>query len=216
MRAIALPQLPQHLEPIHNFSSAILEDETLSRFIVSDQDITGSVVKALSLSEAKLERVTASAADFEKLTLSDILLTHCDVTAANCADAAWRRVQLVSVRCSGFRLQTSTLRDTVFEGCKLNLSNFRYSKLRNTRFIDCVLDEADFYNAVLENVQFQGCSLEKTEFSAAKCKAVDLRGSQLSEVRGVQDLAGATIDSLQLVTISRLLASSLKIEVKDD
>ena len=216
MQVLALPQLPTDLVTFDDLSVALARDESLTGFTAVNQDLSKFRVKALSITEARLEKIVAIEADFEKVSLSDVVFLHCNLTAANCAEASWRRVQLNSMRCSGLKLQTSTLKDVVFEDCKLDLSNFRFSKLKIIRFKDCVLDEADFYSAELENVQFQGCSLSKAEFSAAKCKAVDLRTSEITEVLGVEGLAGATIDSVQLIAISQCLAQAFKINVSNE
>ena len=79
-----------------------------------------------------------------------------------------------------------------------------------------MMDEADFYNAELENVLFQNCSLDKAEFSAVKCKNVDLRTSEISNVLGVEGLAGTIIDYTQLINLSPLLASKFNITVSDE
>jgi uncharacterized protein YjbI with pentapeptide repeats len=212
---VAQPQLPSELTALTNLRQALSRDESLSVFTAVNQDVRAITARAVSIIDAKLEKLEASEANFEKLALTDVLLMRSSVSAANCAESSWRRVKLSNMRASGLKLQASTLRDVTFEGCKLDLSNFRFSKLKNVLFKDCVLDEADFYNAELNNVWFQNCSLQKAEFSAAKCKAVDLRGSEISSLLGVEGLAGATIDSAQLVAISQLLAQSFKIHVSD-
>ncbi|HEY5137829.1 MAG TPA: pentapeptide repeat-containing protein, partial [Methylococcales bacterium] len=101
-------------------------------------------------------------------------------------------------------------------GCKLDLANFRFSKLTNVIFKDCTLEEADFYMAELRDVAFQNCVFEKTEFSGSKLRQVDFRTSDVLGVQGIGSLAGAIIDSSQLITLAPLLASALKIQVKDD
>jgi uncharacterized protein YjbI with pentapeptide repeats len=88
--------------------------------------------------------------------------------------------------------------------------------LKNIRFDNCDLDEADFYAAELCNVSFGNCTLSKTEFSGSKLKQVDLRSSDISSVLGANSLAGAIIDSTQLITLAPLLAAEAKIEVNDE
>jgi uncharacterized protein YjbI with pentapeptide repeats len=216
MQSIVRPHLPSELAQLDNLRKALRRDESLSSFIASNQDLSAAKAKTLIITEARLEKVNASEANFEKLGLSDVALLRCDLTATNCAESSWRRVKLQNMRCSGLKLQTSTLKDVVFEDCKLDLSNFRFSKLKNVQFKDCVLDEADFYKTELENVQFLCCSLNKAEFSAAKCKDVDLRTSDLAGISGVEGLAGATIDSVQLIAIAQTLAHYFKIQVSDE
>jgi uncharacterized protein YjbI with pentapeptide repeats len=210
-----LPQIPPTLYAVDDLQKALSRDELLSGFTASNQILTSIRARSLNISEAKLEKIAALEANLEKLGLSDVVLNHCDLTATNCADSSWHRVQLKNMRCSGLKLQTSLLKDVSFDSCKLDLSNFRFSKLKNVSFKNCVLDEADFYNASLDNVVFESCSLLKTEFSTTQCRAVDLRTSDVSNILGIGGLAGATIDSVQLVAISQTLAQAFKITVSD-
>jgi uncharacterized protein YjbI with pentapeptide repeats len=209
------PQLPPGLTQLADLRTALKRDESLSGFVVNDQDLSGIKVKAVNMSEAKLSKVNFAGADLEKLGLIDVVLAQGDMTTAGCVEASWRRIRLSNMRCSGLKLQTSTLRDVTFEDCKLDLANFRFTKLKNVVFKDCVLDEADFYNAGLEKVQFLNCSMSQTEFSSATCQAVDLRTSDITAISGINGLAGTTIDSVQLVAISHALAASFKIRVSD-
>lgn len=215
LKGIIKPKIPPKLVRLDNLQAALRHDDSLSGFSVSNQAIAKAKTKALTITESKLEKITASEANFEKLGLSDVLFERCDLTATNCAESSWRRVYFKNMRCSGLKLQTSMLKDVLFEDCKLDLSNFRFTKMKNVLFIDCVLDEADFYSAELDNVQFQSCSLFKTEFSAAKCKSVDLRTSEIADVLGIEGLKGATIDGVQLISLAPLLASQLGLKIKN-
>jgi uncharacterized protein YjbI with pentapeptide repeats len=216
MRAITSPQLPRDLTVLSDLLKAAREDEALSGFTAVSQDLSAANIYALAISEAQLDKVTAMQADFEKIGLSDVILTHADWTATNCAEASWRRVHLDNIRGSGLKLQTSTQRDVVFDTCKLNLSNFRFAKMRDVLFKDCILDEADFYGATLESVRFQHCSLQKVTFSTVKCKHVDLRTSDLFDISGVDSLRGATIDSVQLIALAQTFAAQLGLRVSDE
>jgi uncharacterized protein YjbI with pentapeptide repeats len=216
MKAIIPPRLPRDLRTVDDLLGLLNADGSTSGFIAIRQQLPGVHVKAAGIAEAKLEKLIATEAGLERIGLSDAVMTHSDLTAANCAEASWQRVRLTNTRCSGLKLHMSVLKDVIFEDCKLDLSNFRFSKLRGVSFKNCILDEADFYNAEIENVSFQNCSLQKAEFSAAKCKNVDLRTSDIANVRGIEGLAGATIDSVQLMTLSHTLAAYLKLDVNDE
>jgi len=215
-KPIATPQLPNQLTTISNPIQAIKSDESLYEILIIDADLSSQSVKALDISDSKLEKIVASEANLERLAFRDVVLLHSDFTATNCAEASWQRVLLENMRCSGLKLQTSTLKDVTFRDCKLDLANFRFSKLKNVCFIDCILNEADFYASKLDNVQFQSCSLDKTEFSSAKLKQVDLRTSEISNISGISSLTGATIDSTQLIAIAPILANEAQIKVIDD
>lgn len=212
---IAAARIPKDLPVLEHLRKLILGDETLSAAVIRNDDISHLIAKSFSASEIRLEKVNATQAKLEKTSFSDVVLVNCDLIATALPEASWCRVAIKNSRCSGLQLQPSTLKDVTFTGCKLNLANFRLSKLTNICFADCVLDEADFYAAELQNVVFMNCTLDKTEFSSAKLRRVDFRTSDIIGVKGIGSLAGAIIDSAQLVTLAPLLASVLKIEVRD-
>jgi uncharacterized protein YjbI with pentapeptide repeats len=211
-----LPSLSKNLDILTNLRALIGKDEALSAVIIRNESISGLRVRAFGANELRLEKVNASEAILERTGFSDVELLNCDMIATKLPESSWRRVLIDSSRCSGVQLQTSILKDVTFINCKLNFANFRFSKLKKVSFKDCVLDEADFYSAELESVDFENCSLDKTEFSNAKLKHVDLRSSEITGVSGISSLAGAIIDSMQLVRLAPLLASECKIIVKDD
>jgi len=212
---IAAARLPKDLPVLEHLRQLIDSDETLLTAVVRNEDISQLVAKSFSAAELRLEKVDATQAKLEKTGFSDVELVNCDLIATAFPEASWHRVVVKNSRCSGLQLQNGTLKDITFSGCKLNLANFRFSKLTNVCFDDCVLDEADFYAAELQNVVFLNCLLNKTEFSGSKLKRVDFRSSDILTILGLSSLAGAIIDSTQLVTLAPLLASVLKIEVKD-
>jgi len=216
MPAISKPQIPPQLLPTGDLAQALQADESLSAFSTTGQDISGQYFQAASITEAKISKSTFAGSNLEKLDLSDAVIDNCDFTATDCAESSWRRVQLTGIRGSGLKIHNSTLKDIIFQDCKLNLANFRFAKLKNIIFKDCVLDEADFYQAELHTVRFRNCTFTKAEFSAAQCHKTDFRGSDLIGIIGITGLAGATIDSVQLTSIAPMLAYSFKIHVSDD
>ena len=216
MQPFSQPHLPDSLTLMGNLKKALSQDEKLWGFKATNQDLSRTRVIAANISDARLVKINFSEANLEKFGIMDVVFSRCDLTATNCAEASWHRVKISGSRLSGLKLQTSSLRDVIFDTCKLDLANFRFSKLKNVLFKNCVLDEADFYNTELENVQFQYCSLIKTEFSSAKCKKLDLRTSDISSILGIESLAGAIIDSMQLIALAPMLAQSFKIKIEDD
>ncbi len=213
---IALPQLPRILEPLTGLAELVASDETVSTAVIRHEDITGLVTRSFSASEVKFERINATQAQLVRTGFSDVELAACELIATALPESSWRRVHIKESRCSGIQLQNSTLKDVTFTGCKLNMANFRFAELFNAVFVDCALDEADFYGASLHNVQFKNCTLAKTQFSSARLKQADLRTSDISGVLGIGSLAGAIIDSMQLVHLAPMLAAELRITVADD
>jgi len=57
--------------------------------------------------------------------------------------------------------------------------------------------------------------MNKTEFSGSKLKQTDFRTSDITNISSISSLAGATIDSVQLIALAPMLANELKIQVED-
>ncbi|HEX8182804.1 MAG TPA: pentapeptide repeat-containing protein [Candidatus Saccharimonadales bacterium] len=213
---IALPQLPKDLPDAADLQKLLKSDETIASVSLSHENVSNANIRGVQAEEIRLAHIDATQAVLERMVLSDCEILACDLIATQMAEAAWRRVLVQGSRCCGIQLQSSSLKDVTFIDCKLNLANFRFCKLTNVRFQNCVLEEADFYAAEMTDVVFEHCKLDKTAFSSAKLKRVDFRTSDITGVRNIQGLAGATIDSTQLMAIAPLLATELKIVVKDD
>jgi uncharacterized protein YjbI with pentapeptide repeats len=93
--------------------------------------------------------------------------------------------------------------------------NFRGGELTEVTFENCVLRDAEFGGATLRQVSFGGSTLAGADFAKATCTEVDLRGAELGITGGYDALRGATIDSVQLVSLAPLLARHLGIIVAD-
>lgn len=206
------PKISNNLETIDD--SKLAAEVRLDNVLLADGEAIGLVAPNMAWDESILERVLFSGANLEKLRASDVKLTDCDMSTSRCAETSWIRVAFRRGRMSGWDASRSLLQDIEFNGCKLDMANFRYAKLERVRFVDCVLAEADFLAAELKYVEFQSCHLEKVQFSQTKLQAVDLRGSQLIDIGGWKDMKGATISDVQLMQIAPYLANELGIVVE--
>ena len=199
-----------------------LEDATLDELLagdledmrLQDTDATNCHVTSLVISNVVFEKVTLTAAQFERISARDVATKQCDFSAAMLAGGAINRASFVGCRMTGVDFNKTDLHDVTFSSCKLDMGNFRFSDLRRVAFIDCTLTETDFLGATLHDVSFQSCTLERTVFEQARCKQVDLRSSQLTELVGWRSLKGAMIDDLQLVAVAPYLAQELGLIVR--
>lgn len=207
----------QHIVSLELIDRAGLKSEaSLRQISLSHADVSGKQLHNLRIDEALFERVLFIESGLEKLRLSDVEFKACDFSAARCAESSLIRVRITGGRMTGVDFSRSTIKDTIFEDCKLDMANFRFAKLVNVQFINCQCSETDFQAAELTNVEFSDSYLEKVEFGQCKIKNVDLRTSELCNVRGWQSLLGVKIDSMQLAMIAPQLANELGLTVKDD
>lgn len=197
-------------------TSQLIPESSLEQVKLSHLDASNLRAKNLSLDEALLECVLLIEARLEKLSLTDAELKACDMSAARCAESSLIRLHIIGGRMTGLDLSCSTIKDVVFEDCKLDMANFRFAKLTRVRFVSCQVVETDFQAAELTDVEFRGCQLERAEFGQCKLKNVDARTSRLYDIHGWQSLKGLTIDSAQLVTIAPQLAVELGLKIADE
>jgi uncharacterized protein YjbI with pentapeptide repeats len=157
---------------------------------------TGSRLRGLELVDVAAERLGAANGDW--------------------GGAQLRRALFGSSRLTGLDLGEARLEEVRFVGCKLDYANLRHATVEYVSFEDCVLSGADFQGARLHSVRFSGCDLNGADFSRAEFAHVDFRGSQLELAGSVLGLGGATVDPLQLMELSRLLASELGMTVAEE
>jgi uncharacterized protein YjbI with pentapeptide repeats len=170
----------------------------------SGQAVEGRL-RGLDLGEAKLRGLRIRDVEGE------------DVNAVN---GDWRGAELNRVRFEGARLTgldlgEARLEEVHFKGCKLDYANLRHAVVEHVTFEDCVLTNADFQGARVYASRFASCQLGAADFTKAELAHVDFRGSELALAGSVLGLGGATIDSLQLMDLSRTMAHELGIVVKE-
>jgi len=165
--------------------------------------------------EGRLRELDLSEAKLRSLRLRDV--EGGDVNAVN---GDWRgaelnRISFEAARLTGLDLGEARLEEVHFKSCKLDYANFRHAVVEHVTFEDCVLANADFQGARIYAVRFSSCQLGAADFTKAELAHVDFRGSELALAGSVLGLGGATIDSLQLMDLSRAMASELGIVVKE-
>jgi uncharacterized protein YjbI with pentapeptide repeats len=210
---IAPPQLPAHLE-LYSVAD-VLSDGELEDGRLYDEEAVSMTCPALDLQTVMIEKFTVAGAHLGRINARDIIIIKSDFSAANLSDGSINRASVTNCRMTGLDVSKTILRDVTFQGCKLDLANFRFADLRRVRFIDCTFNEADFMGARLHDVAFEKCTLERTVFDQVAAQKLDLRSSELIDISGWRSLKGVTIDNLQLVTIAPYLAHELGFTVRD-
>jgi uncharacterized protein YjbI with pentapeptide repeats len=168
------------------------------------------------IEQARLEDLDLDGAKLRGLRLVDVSGARVSAANGNWGGASLRRVALKQARLTGLDLAEARLDEVRFVGCKLDYANFRHTTIEHVSFEDCVLSGADFQGARLYSARFAGCDLSGADFSRAELAHVDLRGSQLELAGSVLGLGGATIDPLQLMELSRLLADELGLIIAEE
>lgn len=200
------PPLIAPLEPMDEMPEEPVFDGLLVQDILDWPDYDGD---HWQIDASKVERCMLAGMTFERIKLWDAILVRTDISAAKCFEASFLRSELLGCRMSGSQFGESTIKDVVFENCKLNLVSFRKCRLERVVFRNCVLDEADFIGATLSDVVFMNCELRKTDFNRVHCTRVDMTRSDLTEIKGVTSLKNVRIKPEQMMTLAPLLCGEV-------
>jgi uncharacterized protein YjbI with pentapeptide repeats len=166
--------------------------------------------------ECAFTNVTLEGGRMRKTRFSDTWLRDVRLVATDLAETGWLDATLIGCAAAGVQAFGASLRRVSFHDCKLDSVNFRGATLNEVTFENCLLRDTDFGSAKLKRTRFPGSRLTGADFTKATLEDVDLRGAELGITAGYESLHGATIDSIQLVTLAPLLAHHLGITVKDD
>jgi uncharacterized protein YjbI with pentapeptide repeats len=209
------PRLPA-ARALRRLAHVALEDDAA----YADAEILGRT-GAGAARKVSFERVVVRGADLtgtrlDRLTLMDARLQNCDLANAVWRGAAIDRAELIGCRVTGLDVAEMTASSVVFRDCAVSLASFRFATLKRATFEGCTLTESDFQDATLVDTVFRRCDLRGAVFYGATVGGADFRGSTLDDLKiRAGDLAGAVIDSVQLVTLARTLASLAGIVVRD-
>jgi uncharacterized protein YjbI with pentapeptide repeats len=172
------------------------------------------------LDSGRAEEARLTGLDLGEAKLRGLRLIDVEGEDVNAVNGDWRgaeinRVRFEGARLTGLDLGEARIEEAHFKSCKLDYANFRHAVVEHTSFEDCVLTNADFQGSRIYATRFAGCRLGAADFTKAELAHVDFRGSELTPAGSVLGLAGATIDSLQLMDLSRAIAHELGITVKE-
>ena len=175
-----------------------------------DGDYDGVLINGETLGTDTVEAAVASGSRFAESAITGLTFDDVNLRKCRMSDVWFGDTRLVSTH-----LAESSLVDAWWSGCVLAGVQAFSVLMRRVSFRGCKLDSVNFREATMTRVRFPGCTLTGATFEKATCSAVDLRGASLGITAGFAALRGATIDSLQLMTLAPLLAHHLGIEVKD-
>jgi uncharacterized protein YjbI with pentapeptide repeats len=184
------------LEPEGDYEAETFADEAFS-------DITAGGAR-FAIEDAKLRRAR----------FADTVFAETRLVSVDLSETGWTGVTFTGCVLAGVQAFSSALRRVKFSHCKLDSVNLRDATLTDVLFEDCMMRATDFGSAKLTRVRFGGSQLDGADFTKVTCSSVDLRGADLDITAGFDSLRGATIDSVQLVSLAPYLARHLGIRVE--
>lgn len=184
------------------------------RHLVEGADLGGASVLEFEAEQCRLSRVSLSRADFRGTSLIDVFIEENDWANATFEGCGMRRVSVGGGRFTGLTFIDGIARDLLVREAKLDLSNWRATGLHSVHFVECDLTRADFSGADLRKVRFTRCRLAGAQFSNAKVSELRFEECDLGGLGGVGSLAGATIRSDDLFSLTDLFAAELGISLE--
>lgn len=155
-----------------------------------------------------IDTLTVEAGEYRAFDIADALLSN--LIALNTASyrASVIRTRFINANMTGIQLPGSHIKDVMFDGCRLNLSNIKQTTFERCLFVNCDLSESDFAGSELKNVLLESCKADiSINFSNCKCERVEFSDTNLGTIKGFSGLRGATITEQNLIELAPLLAN---------
>jgi uncharacterized protein YjbI with pentapeptide repeats len=194
-----------------------VEDEATYRGLdFVDLDLTGRVARSVEFEGCHFKGTDLGGSVLDGGGFVDCVVEGCNLANVRASDAASRRVRMSVTRMTGFHWVNGVLRDVAFEGCRLDLSTFRFSKLTDVVFSGCNMTRVDFTNADLSRARFVDCVLAGAQFSQADLTGTRFTRCELVDIDGVTSLRGAVVEGHNLLALAHTLATALGITIEAD
>ena len=114
----------------------------------------------------------------------------------------------------GADVHTVTLRDVIFENCRLDYATLHRVKTTGpVAFVGCSLTEATFAASTLSTAVFDDCKFSGLSFSESDLRGADLPGNDLSGLTSATALRGATLSDAQVPALANLVLRELAMTI---
>lgn len=217
LTTITLPELDEPGLYLSNIDSLDSARGTVQDFAYGGADLRTLDLADTQLITGRISGIHAKRTELESVNLHGVEITGSDLGSARWHESKLTRVHIRDTKLMGAALDGLVLDDVLFEGCKFDYATFE--KVRATgpvAFIGCVLTEATFTDCDLSDVVFSDCQFRLTAFGAGRYRDTDLRENDLSQIRGVANLAKVRIDPGQQAHLAEALVNELDITIGDD
>ena len=210
-RRPAPPRLPRALAHVDPPDAATLPDTTWRGIRAEGWSVPGTAVSTLEFDSCALDGL-----DLSRVECARLLFADCEIRASSLANLAVRDPSLVRVAIRGSRLTGLSwgggiLTDVLFEGCRLDLSSFRFARLQRVTFRRCLLADADFEGVEGSSVAFEECDLRRATFSQARFARSVIRHCELEGLGGVAGLSGLGLLPEDILALAGPMATALGI-----
>ncbi len=192
---------------LRDLAPEALDNETVYRGrVLEGHSLTDTVLHSVSFESCVFRGLNLGGSEWHRVRLADVRFEHCTLDGARWSEASLERAEFQDCRLLGLQAPGTRIRDVRLTRVQAPLSLWFRADTRKLWCEDCDLTEAVFQEAQLPGAVFRGCKLPKTDFSGATLSEADFRASSLMGTRiGLRELAGVTIETVQLLDLAHLL-----------
>ncbi|MFI1060454.1 pentapeptide repeat-containing protein [Streptomyces spororaveus] len=214
---IALPELEEPGLYLRNVDSLDSARGTVQEFAYGDADLRSLALADTQLVTGRIAGIHSKRAEFESVNLHGVEITSSDLGSARWTESKLTRVHVRDCKLMGAALEGLVLDDVLFEGCKFDYATFeRVRATGPVAFAECSFTEATFTDCDMSDIVFSHCGFRLAEFGAGRYRDTDLRGNDLSQIRGIPNLAKIRIEPGQQAELAAALVNELDITIGDD
>jgi uncharacterized protein YjbI with pentapeptide repeats len=209
------PRLPVRPEASVMEPGVDHDDEKHTDAVFDSLALAGRTARHWDIRRAIFNKVDLQKSRVSKLEFTDVRLSQCNLANASWQDSSVFRAEFRSCRMTGINLSNASIRHTLFEGCDLKLSTFRFASFKDVCFRQCMLQDSDFQEGNLSGVVFRDCDLTRAQMTRAILLGADIRGSRIEGIGGrPEDFKGLVIDESQFGVLSWQFVKQFGIDVR--
>ncbi|MFI0449217.1 pentapeptide repeat-containing protein [Actinomadura sp. 6N118] len=209
------PKLPKTLTSATDADTELTHDGKYLSLEYGQVAVTGDEAEDVEFERCLFDQTRFSGVTAHRAGFGDVVFQGCDLANARLFNSRIVNATVTNCRMTGLHMPEGGMRDVVFDGCRIDLANFRFTHLRDVVFQDCNLAETNFQQAELHNVRFERCKLVATQFSNVSMSGVRFAGCDLNGVQGITSFSGAIVSSADAMSLLDALASALGITIED-
>ncbi|QFG23400.1 pentapeptide repeat-containing protein [Actinomadura sp. WMMB 499] len=209
------PRIPASLAPADPLEHELRDDGTYIALEWGPFDLVGHDVESVDFERCRFTDTRLSAGTLRRAGFADVAFTGCDLANLRLFDSRAFSARVRTSRLTGMSWTDCGFRDVLFDECRADLSDYRFSRFKDVVFRDCNLQEANFQGADLSGVRFENCRLAGAQFSDATLTGARFTGCDLWDVAGVASLGGAILAPSDARSALPSLAAALGITIAD-
>ena len=192
-RAVRTPPRLPVLEPAILPRDDLSDDALLRGLRFGSEDLSGRAGRLIDVEGCHFVGTTMAAGRLDKVTAVDTVFETCDLANLELEHSSMSRVELTGCRITGLRAPSILMRQVLLRDCVAEMTAFRFATLTRVWFVDCRMLRADFGSADLTSAVFRRCDLTGADLSQVKARGAVFVDCRWEGVRGITDLAGATV-----------------------